>query len=362
MLFDEKERARLLELYSGLTEELKRLCRLMAVARVPVGVTNFIQCLNEAGVGRPGGGNWYPVYFKEVIKDLPGDILCEHFIGTQKRYQISPLLIATLWKEAEERKELDRFDRAASNVLDLEINSITGRGGSMVALFSRMFRLSVLHRDFDSFQKYWRRGQERGVDLPEAALDALANPFDPEDIFQLPPEFAENIFMVLLYAALRDAETYQKVTQALFEYPDKKVTPGLELIRIERLIDHGRLDEAEERLKHFDDPQGFSLRAVLAFSRRGDEAEALALYDEGFKRMKAAARGEHGPVFYRSWTGLFYPILLSRAGGSENQIKACLKEADFWGTVEDMFYLRLLLGRLLGVTNSEAFHIHLDFF
>ncbi|MBQ9527972.1 MAG: DEAD/DEAH box helicase [Fretibacterium sp.] len=361
MLFDERERARLLELYTALPEELKRFCRLMSVARVPVGMTNFVHCLNEACVCRPGGGNWYLAHFKEAVKALPGDILCEQSIGQYKQYQISPLLTAPLWKEAEERKEIDRFDRATSNVLGLETLSLTGRGSSLEDLFSRMLRLAVLRRDPDSFNSYWHRGQTVCAGFTDAALDALANPFEPEAIFQLPPELAEPIFTVLLHAALTDPETYQKVTETLFEYPAEEATPGLELMLIERLIEHGRLDEAEERLKHFDDPQGFSLRAVLALSRRGDEAEALSLYDEGFKRMKTA-REENGDVFYRSWTGLFYPVLLVKAGREGSQIKASLKESAYWGTVEDISHLRLLLGQLLNVSKDEGFRIHLDFF
>ncbi len=360
MLFDEEKRSRLLGLYASLSKALRGFCRLMSVTRVPVGATKFILCLNEADVSCPGGGRWYPPHFKEAIKEIPEDILDVQFVGRHSQYQISPLLTSPLWEEAWKRGELDRFDSVSTRVLNLETFRCKGRIESLKALYSRMLRMAFMHRDINRFVSWLHRGEELGAILEEVVLDAVANPFDREAFLQLPPVFAESLFPILLRASLIEPETYREVTQTLFDYPDVSTTAGLELIRIERLIDHGRLEEAEQRLERYEDPQGFSLRAVLALSRRGAEAEALALYDEGIKRMKAAGRGR-GSAFYWSWTGLFYPVLLYNTGNGEKQLKAYLKENSPWGTVEDISDLRILLKRLLSNARDEFLHLSLDF-
>ncbi|MBR1671563.1 MAG: DEAD/DEAH box helicase, partial [Fretibacterium sp.] len=360
MLFDEAERERLLALYAGLPDGLRQACRLLAVVRVPAGPTHLVQCLSRAGVPRPNGSPWRQSQFKELLAALPGGFIASRPVGQRVQYQLSPLLTGPLWREARECGEFDRFDSAAESELKVSARVTSERLPSLEDAYSRQIRLAAMRGEVQTFRRLWLgvMSSRAGPDPSAAVLDALANPLEPELLFHLPPGLAEYIFTILLFVALPHAGIYRKVAQALFDYPRGDITPGLELIRIERLIAHGRLDDAEERLRAFNDPQGFSLSAVLALSRRGDEAEALALYEEGLKRMKADVKKGWGAAFYTSWTGLFYPVLLFKSGAGERRVKAYLKEPANWGTVEDLSCLRPLLGQLPGVRGEKSPHFH----
>ena len=348
MTFDEKERAHLLKRYESLPDETRALCRLMAVLWVPAAVTSILLCASAAKLAAPEGGRWTPDRIRRCFKnDLPRGMF-EPSLRRGEHRQLSILLRGSLWDEAVRRGEFNRFDQAVEKAMRVNSQADLEFRFSSKDVCARALRRALTLKDEPLLARCWNKllsFRPNG----EAFLEATLNPPDAGRLASLSPAAAERVFPPILYLSLEDPFAYQIAAQALFDYKEQTVPPRLELARIERLIMHGRMEEAQSRLKGFQDPEGFALRAVLALSLRGDEGEALALYEEGLKRMK----GRESSPFYLSWMGMFYPLLLRRAGEGERKLKSSLKKIEYWGLEENMRPLAGPLRRLLGIDKLE---------
>ena len=66
------------------------------------------------------------------------------------------------------------------------------------------------------------------------------------------------------------------------------------------------------------DPDAYALRAFIAFTERGEEAEATAIYEAGLKVLRGLT-GKRSAAFV-FWPSILYPVLLFKAGEGRKKV------------------------------------------
>ncbi len=354
MLFDEKKRASLLKKYEAESEDRRRLCRLLAVISLFVTAREIVDTMNRVDFNPAERTRRWKV--KDVVPVL--DALNRSGLVRFKaawgraRYALDPLLIGPLWREATLNGEWETLDRAVEDVLKLQTTALLPGTFDDEAECVRALRWSATPGNDEALVKVWSKmlnSESRSGSLnPDyAVVEAFANPVDERVLEALPPSVANLVFSALLFLTLTDAEAYRRSASALFHYVAHRggdCPQPLRLLYAERLILHGRLKEARAFLDGVEDASCACLSALLALSEDGDERKALDLMEAGLDELRR--RGVRRP-FFASWAGMFYPILLMKAGSGDAKIKGYLTGVKAWGTSESMKSLLPLLKALL---------------
>ena len=89
-----------------------------------------------------------------------------------------------------------------------------------------------------------------------------------------------------------------------------------------------------------EDPDAYALRAFIAFTERGDEAEAIAIYEAGLKVIRGLT-GKRSAAFV-SWPSILYPVLLFKAGEERKKVAAYIRKAYEWSEGDPEVILSLL--------------------
>ena len=354
MLFDEKKRASLLKKYEAESEDRRRLCRLLAVISLFVTAREIVDTMNRVDFNPAKRTRRWKV--KDIVPVL--DALNRSGLVRFKaawgraRYALDHLLIGPLWREATLNGEWETLDRAVEDVLKLQTTALLPGTFDDEAECVRALRWSATPGNDEALVKVWSKmlnSESRSGSLnPDyAVVEAFANPVDERALEALPPSVASLVFSPLLFLTLTDAEAYRRSASALFHYVAHRggdCPQPLRLLYAERLILHGRLKEARAFLDGVEDASCACLSALLALSEEGDERKALDLMEAGLDELRR--RGVRRP-FFASWAGMFYPILLMKAGSGDAKIKGYLTGVKAWGTSESMKSLLPLLKALL---------------
>ena len=334
MLFDEKKRASLLKKYEAEGEDRRRLCRLLAVISLSVTAKEIADTMDRTDFKPTGGSRPWKV--RDIVPMLDeldrSGLLRTREVWGRTRYALDPLLIGPLWREATLSGEWKILDRAVEDVLKLRTPALLPGRFNDEAECVRALRWTATLEDDEFFFKVWAKmltseSQSRTLSSDHAIVEAFANPVDERALEALPPLVANLVFSALLFLTLSDAEAYCRSANALFHYVARRggdCPQPLRLLYAERLILHGRLKEARASLDGVEDASCACLSALLALSEDGDERKALDLMEAGLEELRR--RGARRP-FFASWAGMFYPILLMKAGASDAKIKGYLTQA-----------------------------------
>ena len=354
MLFDEKKRASLLKKYEAESEDRRRLCRLLAVISLFVTAREIVDTMNRVDFNPAERTRRWKV--KDIVPVL--DALNRSGLVRFKaawgraRYALDHLLIGPLWREATLNGEWETLDRAVEDVLKLQTTALLPGTFDDEAECVRALRWSATPGNDEALVKVWSKmlnseSRPGSLNPDYAVIEAFANPVDERALDALPPSVASLVFPALLFLTLTDAEAYRRSASALFHYVAHRggdCPQPLRLLYAERLILHGRLKEARAFLDGVEDASCACLSALLALSEEGDERKALDLTEAGLDELRR--RGVRRP-FFASWAGMFYPILLMKAGSGDAKIKGYLTGVKAWGTSESMKSLLPLLKALL---------------
>ena len=354
MLFDEKKRASLLKKYEAESEDRRRLCRLLAVISLFVTAREIVDTMNRVDFNPAERTRRWKV--KDIVPVL--DALNRSGLVRFKaawgraRYALDHLLIGPLWREATLNGEWETLDRAVEDVLKLQTTALLPGTFDDEAECVRALRWSATPGNDEALVKVWSKmlnseSRPGSLNPDYAVIEAFANPVDERALDALPPSVASLVFPALLFLTLTDAEAYRRSASALFHYVAHRggdCPQPLRLLYAERLILHGRLKEARAFLDGVEDASCACLSALLALSEEGDERKALDLMEAGLDELRR--RGVRRP-FFASWAGMFYPILLMKAGSGDAKIKGYLTGVKAWGTSESMKSLLPLLKALL---------------
>ena len=354
MLFDEKKRASLLKKYEAESEDRRRLCRLLAVISLFVTAREIVDTMNRVDFNPAERTRRWKV--KDIVPVL--DALNRSGLVRFKaawgraRYALDHLLIGPLWREAMLNGEWETLDRAVEDVLKLQTTALLPGTFDDEAECVRALRWSSMPGNDETLVKVWSKmldseSRPGSLNPDYAVIEAFANPVDEQALDALPPSVASLVFPALLFLTLTDAEAYRRSASALFHYVAHRggdCPQPLRLLYAERLILHGRLKEARAFLDGVEDASCACLSALLALSEEGDERKALDLMEAGLDELRR--RGVRRP-FFASWAGMFYPILLMKAGSGDAKIKGYLTGVKAWGTSESMKSLLPLLKTLL---------------
>lgn len=354
MLFDEKKRASLLRKYEAEGGDRRRLCRLLAVISLSVTAREIADTMSRAGF-KPTEGpqRWRVKDIVPVLDDLNrSGLVRTRAAWGRTRYALDPLLIGPLWREATRNGEWETLDRSVEAVLDLRTTALLPGRFNDGAECVRALRWTATLGNEESFAKVWSKmlnseSRSRTLSSDHAIVEAFANPPDERALEALRPSVANLVLSALLFLTLSDAEAYRRSANALFHYVARRggdCPQPLRLLYAERLILHGRLKEARASLDGVEDASCACLSALLALSEDGDERKALDLMEAGLEELRR--RGARRP-FFASWAGMFYPILLMKAGASDAKIKGYLTGVKTWGTSESLKPLLPMLKTLL---------------
>ena len=360
MLFDEKKRASLLKKYEAESEDRRRLCRLLAVISLFVTAREIVDTMNRVDFNPAERTRRWKV--KDIVPVL--DALNRSGLVRFKaawgraRYALDHLLIGPLWREATLNGEWETLDRAVEDVLKLQTTALLPGTFDDEAECVRALRWSATPGNDEALVKVWSKmlnseSRPGSLNPDYAVIEAFANPVDERALDALPPSVASLVFPALLFLTLTDAEAYRRSASALFHYVAHRggdCPQPLRLLYAERLILHGRLKEARAFLDGVEDASCACLSALLALSEEGDERKALDLMEAGLDELRR--RGVRRP-FFASWAGMFYPILLMKAGSGDAKIKGYLTGVKAWGTSESMKSLLPLLKALLKLSGKR---------
>ncbi len=336
-MFDEERRSRLLAAYRALPDLERRLCRFLAVLYVPTAVSNLMKCLNASAIYTPLGIQWGAkvsiLPFLERWRDagLTDTVPVRNTVY----WYLDRLLAEPLAREALALGEFRAFDQAVDETMGF---SREESGHFYVPSLSRVYRScrnAIYEGDVERYRglssrKYGFMGDCYGPDHPcDPLTDIAANPLDADFLMGLEPAVGEHVFFGLLHNTMGEPEVYRRVADAFFAYcRGKEIPPRMRFRFAERLFMHGRAEEARAELSGQEDPDAYALRAFIAFTERGDEAEAIAIYEAGLKVIRGLT-GKRSAAFV-SWPSILYPVLLFKAGEGRKKVAAYIRKAYEW--------------------------------
>lgn len=358
-MFDEEKRSRLLESYRALPDLERKLCRFLAVLYVPVAVSNLTKCLNASAIHTPLGIQWGVkvsiLPFLERWRDagLTDTVPVRNTVY----WYLDRLLAEPLAREALALGEFRTFDRAVDETMGFSRDEAGYSHMPSLSHIYRSFRNAIYEGDAERYRgltsrKYGFIGDCYGPDHPFSPLtDITENPLDVDFLMGLEPAVGEHVFFGLLHNTMGEPEVYRRVADAFFAYcREREIPPRMRFRFAERLFMHGRAEEAQAVLSGQEDPDAYALRAFIAFTERGDEAEATAIYEAGLKALRGLT-GKRAVAFI-SWSSFLYPVLLFKAGAEKKKIAAYVKLAFEW-SASDFEPIPAILWKALELVGKE---------
>ncbi len=320
MLFDEIKRRNLMRAFLALPEGERTAYRALAVVFVPVGIVAFTAVLTRADVATPA-----PPLKWNVQRDTTpmlvrweklGLVARKRFMSGEK-WTCSPLMTEPAAREAWSNGEFEKFDAAAGEVLMFGGGRFVHHCES-VPHYLRVLRNAFYRGDAEGYAMAVavevqngksRSGFLKGVD---PFVEILANPLDLKMLLVLPPEMGRRAFESLLPAFFADAAGFKRLFEAFGAFCGRYPSdPELRAVWADYAMLAGRADEALRVREKSESAEMFALEA-LASLMQGDPAKALSLYEDGLRHLRKATGKRR--IAFRSWAGVFYPVLLLAAG------------------------------------------------
>ncbi|MDR1622500.1 MAG: DEAD/DEAH box helicase [Synergistaceae bacterium] len=340
MFFDDALCKKLLDRYNALPEREKRAYRLLAVIGVPVTAQVLQETLNT--IPRlPSPSASLPKKDKDYSSNEVSSMLTRwtknslvrstsmsfysynSFSGT--KYYCDPYDVELVTRDSlvayQDYRHFNRVIDGTVIRIPALIQAIAdAEEGHRLP---RLLRRVVYDKDPAAFSRLFSETaiySERAVE--GVLLRILFIPLDKEMLLNLPEEIGSRALSAA-FDTWWDAAPEQKVLNGLLEryyrkYPSNPLLRGVEF---KRHLDAGREDEIEKMLRETgsiqfsgEDEAVYALAALL----KGNCDKALALYEEGLKRLRKTNRKRYG---YFTWRGVFYPLLLLRAKAPEKKIR-----------------------------------------
>jgi superfamily II DNA or RNA helicase len=335
MFFDDTRRKRLMDGYNALTEREKKAYRLLAVIGAPLTAHTFSQALDTLR-RLPSSPSKKETSYKvndvlAMLRRWRGQSLLSLFYFNGETYSCEPYDVEPIMRESlvvyQDYEALSRI--AEGTVLRIPALERAFAESDKHFRYMRLMRKAVYANDAAAFSKFF--SPQATSDYPkremeEALLRILFSPLDKEMLLNLHEEIGSRALAVA-FDFWWSASPEQKILDGLFEryyrkYPSNPLLRGVEF---KKRMDAGKENEAEEMLQEpgqvlFSD-EDEAVYALLAL-QKGNPDRALALYEEGLKRLRKL-RGKRNSYYY-TWRAFFYPILLFRANAPEKKIKEAL--------------------------------------
>ncbi|MDR3229904.1 MAG: DEAD/DEAH box helicase [Synergistaceae bacterium] len=290
--------------------------RMLSVIFIPVSAANFTQALNQADIEAPNfPRKWNaqrdttPILERWERRGMAERVSASRGEG----WLCSRLMTEVAARMALANGEFKKFDEVARKFLNVEDRNVLQY--ESVFHYLRALRDVVYRGDAKGYERVaftavreasTRYGSLRTFD---PRVEILANPLDLELLLSLPSRIGREAFKALLMDFFETPSLFAKTMEAFGAYRKKnRKDTVLNLLWADCEMFAGRIGEAARAVEDADASDAFSVRAMGALTR-GDREVALALYEEGLKHLRKAV-GKRKVAFH-SWTGFFYPVLLS---------------------------------------------------
>jgi superfamily II DNA or RNA helicase len=333
--FDEKNREKLMGAYYSLPSFERRAFRALSVYYAPILSTNFSALLNLVKYGRK----------KEVVTWNPPKPLTPMLTSWERAGLLRKLTISArnYWlpnrlvaePAAREALSLGEFT-AITRVIEgnkCGRSGIESTWGGILfenrAFLIRRIRKAIYLDDESLFLDLKKNATYRnfleeellfGIPRCHTFIEILFNPFDEKMFVNLPGWVISTVLPTAYSFFMESPSEMNAIRQVLSKCAD--ANPGdVQLSRIAALdmIGSGKIDEAQNFLasRETDDVQKPALLATIALIG-GNLDGALAEYEAGLKKLRKETRRRK--TGYSVWCGIFYPILLMRAGTPRKKI------------------------------------------
>ncbi|GHS85806.1 SWF/SNF family helicase [Synergistales bacterium] len=323
MFFDEVKRKKLIGIYRDLSDDERAAYRVLSVIFTPTHVSGVTDVMRAVGSRYPWG-KWTIKKWNELLDEwLKKDLVEKVNPNRYDAWRCHPLLTEIAARESLERGEFDTISGAAKKILSLKDENdlyfyISGDQ------YLRLAREIFYRGDDKRYAKLMSLSMSAfaGRSYMDPVLRVLANPLDMKRLFGLSPVMACNLFDTLLFAFTADAPTFKELKNAFeSEYGGARESFYLwaEYASLE-----GRFEEVARRADTAYGPEMCCYIATASLFR-GDASHALAIYEEGLKRLRRE-KHRRKAAFY-SWTGVFYPILLMSAGAESKKIEEYIESS-----------------------------------
>jgi superfamily II DNA or RNA helicase len=316
LLFDERERNKLIDIYRSLPEGEQSVYRVLALVFVPVSPGSLKTALSAVG----SGPKWNVQRCAAALDNWQKLGLAAKTTWRQFEFWFcSRLMTEVCTRELIDRGEYGRFEDAVEQALNLRRAELANVYASF-SHYLRAMRKALYANDVRAYQKLLSARVGTGPDCygqsreKSPFSEILGNPLDMGRLVSLSSEIGTSAFCSLLLRSLDNPGQFSDLSVAFDAYRQKHANDSvLTEMWAEFAALSGRLEDAVRALEKSASPEKYSLAAALALTR-GDRERALTFYEEGLKHIRKI---EHRrKVGYLSWTGAFYPILLL-GGGAE---------------------------------------------
>ncbi|MDR3332889.1 MAG: DEAD/DEAH box helicase [Synergistaceae bacterium] len=329
MLFDEKKRQELMNLYSALPSHERRAYRLLSVIYVPMSIGKITTACMAVVEGLKGSTKRrFAENTASMIERWETAGLVESVIISGHKYWFCGRLTREpATREAIANGEFGYFDDAVRKLPEMAPKrSMFEKKDSCVraAAFYREARRAYYSGDSELHSKLFgdsanARPEEttRAMFGPQhlhPVVEILCNPIDDGVLSGLPEEIGApslDIAMSFFSSSTEEAPILRGILKKYWESYYDSSSLAMTICLDELLL--GRLDEAESLLESLEARGRNSgtecVRGGLC-TMRGNADEALLHYDEGMKMLRSETKKRK--VSFPLWCGVFYPILTAR--------------------------------------------------
>lgn len=197
--------------------------------------------------------------------------------------------------------------------------------------YQREVRVGIYRRDLDHANKYHQEGAAR---YPEAFKsfdpyeEIFNSPFDAEFLRTFPPRFQAAVLERFIWDGLltmAPITPYLEELRAHLAAPSPEIDEMVRCTFINVAIAQGKLEIALQALPQKANMLDFNTqRATIAFLQ-GENDRAVQLFEDALKELRRASNKRQ--AYFRSFTGIFYPLALLKAqtGEALNKLHALLQ-------------------------------------
>ena len=317
--------------YEQLTQLEKTVLQLLSIAYSPISRTDLTTCFKNLNCRDSAGRPVNPAIIKLTVDRLIklGVVIQQgKGIACHQDFQEIPS------RDAVKYEEFEALVAAIQQTFPIRESGYNNRRSFRNASeFIREVRIGIYRQDQAFIDKqfgdfFYYSSSNRHLNLDGILLEMMDNPFDPEWLNSLKPEFFEVAIGIKLFSSVKNLspieELFEQLKVQVME--TEKPSPSLAMALAEQMLLRGELTELQGLLKYLEKqainlhPSNFFFcQANIAFLK-GNYTSAIAEYNKALtsvkkltKKRKICLPGISGVLFILALMGDGSPLCLEEA-------------------------------------------------
>ncbi len=316
-------RQRLVQAYRKLPATEQAIVQLVSVIYEPVSRTQFVNCLNQAGIKDQKGQGFVTTTFKPYCDRL----IEKGFLiqNSGQGFQCNPLLMEIATRDAVQAQRFESLAKAVHQTFPIPQRYKTGpRYFSNDRQLIREVRIGIYRNDVayinQQFEDYYRTSyQPDKISMDEIFQLVCNNPFDPEWFATLPQQLYESGLASILNDSMLTLVPAQEAFALLqSDCASDKATEIQRILCFEQLMLRGKVQEAEHQLTLLSEKYRDTVANLQGWVHfmHGEDDKAIAEYTRALQVLKKTTGKRK--LYFQSMSGLFFVLALLKQGTAES--------------------------------------------